>query len=74
MEITTQKIFYVNEEVRSQIPKKIRVFKAESTSSEGFFSEVKWTKEFVTYKLKSISPAEGYRKGVLEVVYEIVKP
>jgi len=73
MEITTQKVFYVNEVVRDQIPKKIRVFKPEPRSSEGFFSEIKWTKEFTTYKLKSISPAVGYREGFLEVVYEIVK-
>jgi hypothetical protein len=74
MEITTQKVFYVNEEVRDQIPQEIRVFRPEPRPSDGFSSEIKWSKDFVTYKLKSVLPAKGYNRRVLEVVYEIVKP
>jgi len=70
MENATQKIFYVNEAVRDQIPKKIRIFRPEPISPEGFSNEIKWSKEFTTYKLKSVLPAKGYSKDVLEVVYE----
>jgi hypothetical protein len=74
MESAIQKVFYVSEEVRDQIPEEIRIFRPEPGPTEGFSNEIKWTKEFATYKLKSVSPAKGYNKGVLEVVYEIAKP
>ena len=71
MEGAAQKIFYVHEDARAQIPKHIKVFKTEPGSPDDLSDKVKWTKEFTTYKLKSALPAKGYNKGILEVVYEI---
>lgn len=72
MASANQKVFYVHENARSQIPREIKVFKTESRPSNGFFIDAKWTKEFTSYKLKSISPAVGYSGNILEVVYEMI--
>lgn len=66
-----QKVFYVHESVRKQIPKIIKVFKSEvRESTNGFSSQVKWTDEHTDYKLRSTKPAKGYGDGFLEVIYE----
>jgi len=66
--------YYVRESAREEIPERFRVFEPKSRdSSEGFFSQIKWTKKYTVWKLKSISPSREY-SGFLEVVYEIVKP
>ena len=64
--------YYVRESARGEIPERIRVYKPEPRdSSEGFYSDIKWAKQYTVWKLKSISPNGGY-SGFLEVVYEIV--
>jgi len=69
--VENQKIFHVNEKARAQIPKEIKVFKPEgSKSSMGITSEVKWSHDYVVYKLTSVSPAKGYGSDYLEVIYE----
>lgn len=66
-----QKVFYVHESVRKQIPKIIKIFKPKvGESNNWFYSEVKWTNEHTDYKLCSTKPAKGYGDGFLEVIYE----